>query len=71
MGSASGRGLGIGLLAESLIVRHPEWTHAAVAAEVNRTIEGAHATSKSVRWYVCRMRHRGEAVPGRRKKAEA
>lgn len=61
--AASSRGLGVGKLAERLIVEHPEWSHAEIAAEVNRLIEGAHATSKSVRWYACRMRKRGQEAP--------
>lgn len=64
----SNRGLGIGKLAERLIVEHPEWSHAEIAAEVNRRLDGARATSKSVRWYASRMRVRGDAVPSRRRK---
>ena len=40
---------GVGKLAERLIVEHPDWTYAAVAAEVNRLVEGAAATAASVR----------------------
>jgi hypothetical protein len=66
--SISSRGLGIGKLAERLIVEHPEWSHAEIAAEVNRRLDYARATSKSVRWYASRMRARGEEVPSRRRK---
>lgn len=65
--AASGRGKGIGRTAEALIVEHPDWTYAAIAAEVNRLVEGAHASEKSVRWYASRMRRRGESVPLRRR----
>lgn len=65
--AGSGRGKGIGATAEALILDHPDWTYSAVAAEVNRRIEGAKASEKSVRWYACRMRRRGDAVPLRRK----
>lgn len=65
--AGSGRGKGFGRLAERLIVEHPEWTYAAVAAEVNRLVEGASASEKSVRWYASRMRKRGEDVPLRRR----
>ncbi|MFT4159600.1 DUF2786 domain-containing protein [Shinella sp.] len=60
------RGLGIGRLAERLIVEHPDWTYAAIAAEVNWLLEGAKASEKSVRWYASKMRQRGEDVPLRR-----
>lgn len=62
-----GRGKGIGAKAEALILEHPDWTYATVATEVNRLIEGARASEKSVRWYACRMRRRGDAVPLKRK----
>lgn len=61
-----GRGKGIGVMAETLIFEHPDWTYSAVAAEVNRRIEGARASEKSVRWYASRMRRRGHAVRLRR-----
>lgn len=67
--SGSGRGRGIGRLAERLIVERPDWAYAAVAAEVNRLVEGAKASEKSVRWYASRMRRRGEDVPLRRSAA--
>jgi hypothetical protein len=67
--AGSGRGKGIGRAAEKLIVEHPDWTYAAIAAEVNRLVEGAHASEKSVRWYASKMRRRGEAVPLRRQAA--
>lgn len=65
--AVSGRGKGIGRAAEALIVEHPDWTYPAIAAEVNRLVEGAHASEKSVRWYASKMRRRGEAVPLRRR----
>lgn len=65
--SGASRGKGVGKLAERLIVEHPDWTYAAVAAEVNRLVEGAAATEKSLRWYASRMRRRGEDVPLRRR----
>lgn len=64
--SGASRGKGIGRLAERLIVERPDWTYAAVAAEVNRLVDGAKASEKSVRWYASRMRKRGEDVPLRR-----
>lgn len=64
--SGASRGRGIGKLAEQLIVEHPDWTYAAIAAEVNRRIDGAHASAKSVRWYASRMRKRGEKLARRR-----
>ncbi|MFN3627143.1 MAG: DUF2786 domain-containing protein [Parvibaculum sp.] len=57
--SASGRGRGIGRLAEQLIVEHPDWTYRRIAEEVNARIEGATASEKSVRWYASKMRKRG------------
>lgn len=63
--SGASRGRGIGRLAERLIVEHPDWTYAAIAAEVNRQIEGAHASDKSVRWYASRMKKRGGKGPRR------
>ena len=67
--SGSPRGKGVGRLAERLIVEHADWTYAAVAAEVNRLVEGAKASEKSVRWYASRMRKRGENVPLKRRAA--
>lgn len=67
--AVSSRGRGIGKLAKRLIVEHPNWTYAAVAAEVNRLVEGARASEKSVRWYASRMRRRGEGLPLRRRAA--
>ena len=75
--TASSRGKGIGRTAEALIVGHPDWTYSAIASEVNRLVDGAHASEKSVRWYASKMRRRGEVVPlrrragGRRKEAGA
>jgi len=66
--TVSSHGRSIGKLAELLIVEHPDWTYAAVAAEVNRLVDGAHASEKSVRWYASKMRRRGEAVPLRRRR---
>jgi hypothetical protein len=57
--SASGRGKGIGRLAERLIVEHPDWTYWRIAEEVNARINGAAASEKSVRWYASKMRRRG------------
>ncbi|MBC7102080.1 MAG: DUF2786 domain-containing protein [Parvibaculum sp.] len=57
--AASGRGRGIGKLAERLIVEHPDWTYRRIAEEVNGQIDGAAASEKSVRWYASRMRQRG------------
>ncbi|WP_374309177.1 DUF2786 domain-containing protein [Methylocella sp.] len=65
--AASGRGKGIGKLAERLIVENPDWSHAQIAEEVNRRIEESKATSKSVRWYASQMRKRGNRIPSRRK----
>lgn len=65
--AASSRGKGIGRTAEALIVERPDWTFAAIAAEVNQLVEGAKASEKSVRWYASRMRRRGEDVPLRRR----
>ncbi|MFN4012140.1 MAG: DUF2786 domain-containing protein [Pannonibacter sp.] len=64
---SEGRGKGIGRTAEALIVEHPDWSYAAIAAEVNRLVDGARASEKSVRWYASSMRRRGEAVPLRRR----
>lgn len=66
--TASSCGRGIGRLAERLIVEQPDWTYAAIAAEVNRLVEGAKASEKSVRWYASKMRRRGEEAPSRRGK---
>lgn len=60
--------LGIGRLAEQLIVEHADWSYRRVAEEVNTRVEGAKTSEKSVRWYASRMRARGDAVPSRRKK---
>ncbi len=65
--AASGRGKGIGRTAEALIVERPDWSYATIATEVNRLVNGAHASEKSVRWYASRMRRRGEDVPVRRR----
>jgi hypothetical protein len=62
------RGLGIGRLAEQMIVERPEMSHAEIAAEVNGRLDGARATAKSVRWYASRMRKRGDEVPSRKRK---
>ncbi|MCO5131550.1 MAG: DUF2786 domain-containing protein [Xanthobacteraceae bacterium] len=56
--SASGRGRGIGQLAERLIVEHPDWTYRRIAEEVNARIDGARTSEKSVRWYASQMRRR-------------
>ncbi len=61
--AGSSRGKGIGRTADALIVEHPDWTYSAVTAEVNRLVDGAHASEKSVRWYASRLRRRGENVP--------
>lgn len=66
--AVTSRGRGIGRLAERLIVEHPDWTYRRIAEEVNARIEGAHSSEKSVRWYVSRMRRRGDSAPGRRRK---
>lgn len=55
----SRRGLGVGALARSLIVEHPEWTYRRIAEEVNARVEGASASEKSVRWYSHQMRRHG------------
>jgi len=65
--AVSGRGKGIGRAAEALIVEHPDWSYSAIAEEVNRLVDGACASEKSVRWYASKMRRRGEAVPLRRR----
>lgn len=65
--AGSDRGKGVGRLAEQLIVERPGWTYAEIAAEVNRLIEGAQASEKSVRWYASRMRRRGDDVPLKRR----
>jgi hypothetical protein len=66
--TAPSRGKGIGRLAEQLIVEHPEWSHAQIAEEVNRRIEVAKATGKSVRWYASQMRKQGQIEPVRKRK---
>ena len=53
------RGMGIGALARKLLLEHPEWPHARVAAEVNARIPGAQSSEKSMRWYSCEMRKKG------------
>lgn len=63
--TASSRGRGIGKLAEQLIIEHSDWTYRRIAEEVNRQIEGAAASEKSVRWYASQMRKRGDSAPGR------
>lgn len=68
--SASGRGRGIGRLAERLIVEHPNWTYRRIAEGVNARIEGARTTEKSVRWYASQMRKKGVKGSERRKTAE-
>jgi hypothetical protein len=60
--AASSRGKGIGVLAERLIVEHPDWTYRRIAEEVNARIQGAKASEKSVRWYASKMRRHGEDV---------
>ncbi|MFG1391245.1 DUF2786 domain-containing protein [Xanthobacter agilis] len=65
--AGSSRGKGIGRTAEALILEHPDWHYSAIAAEVNRLVDGARASEKSVRWYASRMRRRGEAVLLRRR----
>lgn len=56
---SSRRGIGVGVLARSLIVEHPEWTYRRIAEEVNARTEGAQASQKSVRWYSHQMRKNG------------
>lgn len=56
--SVPSRGRGIGRLAERLIVEHSDWAYRRIAEEVNRQVEGAKASEKSVRWYASRMRRR-------------
>jgi hypothetical protein len=68
--SGASRGKGVGKLAERLIVERPDWTYAAVAAEVNRLVDGAKASEKSVRWYASRMRGRGLVVARRKKSGD-
>jgi len=62
---ASGRGRGIGKLAEQLIVEHPDWTYRHIAEEVNGRINGANASDKSVRWYAHQIRKRATAYAGK------
>jgi hypothetical protein len=64
----TGRGKGIGKLAEQLIVEHPDWTCRLIAEDVNGRTDGASASEKSVRRYASRMRRRGQDVPSRRPK---
>lgn len=68
--ASSRRSLGIGALARTLIVEHPEWTYRRIAEEVNARIAGASASEKSVRWYSHQMRKKGgaRAPRGRRGK---
>jgi hypothetical protein len=66
--ATSKHGRGIGKLAEWLIVEHPDWTYRRIAEEVNRQIEGATASEKSVRWYASRMRKRGVEGTGRQRR---
>lgn len=68
-GSSRG-GLGVGVLARSLIVERPDWTYRRIAEEVNARIDGAHASEKSVRWYSHQMRRRGVEGTERRKGTE-
>lgn len=65
--TASSRGRGIGKLAEQLIVELPDWTYRRIGEEVNRQIEDATASEKSVRWYASRIRKRGETIPHRKR----
>ncbi len=67
--ASSRRSLGVGALARSLIVEHPEWTYRRIAEEVNARITGAQASEKSVRWYSHRMRKKGVEGTERRKGA--
>lgn len=69
--SDAGLGKSIGRLAESLLLKHPEWSHTQIADAVNQDVEGARATAKSVRRYASRMRARGEDVPTRRRSKHA
>lgn len=61
----SRKSLGVGALARSLIVEHPEWTYRRIAEEVNARIVGASASEKSVRWYSHQMRKLGVAGTSR------
>ena len=45
---SSRRGLGVGVLARSLIVEHPEWTYRRIAEEVNARIETARAETTAL-----------------------
>lgn len=67
--AASGRGKGVGRLAERLIVEHPDWTYRRVAEEVNGRIDGAKASEKSVRWYASKIHKSGIVPPKRRSPA--
>lgn len=61
------RGLGVGALARAILMDPAGFPHALVADMVNAQIEGAAATSKSVRWYANDMRKKGVEVPPRQK----
>lgn len=65
--ASSRRSLGVGALARSLIVEHPEWTYRRIAEEVNARIAGASASEKSVRWYSHDLRKRGVAGTKRKR----
>ena len=58
-------GKGIGRLARELLLDPAGHPHALIAEMVNARVEGAQATSKSVRWYACSMRKDGVEVPKR------
>lgn len=60
-------GKGIGQLARELLLDPTGYSHATIAEMVNARIEGAQATSKSVRWYAWQMRKAGTDVPSRRR----
>jgi hypothetical protein len=65
--SGSGRsGLGVGALARSLIVDHPDSTYRRIAAEINARIAGARASEKSDRGYSYQMRKAGVEGTNRR-----
>jgi hypothetical protein len=61
------RGLGVGALARAILMEPAGHPHALIAEMVNAQIEGAAATTKSVRWYANDMRKRGMDVPRRAK----
>ena len=60
-------GKGIGHLARELLLDTTGYPHAVIAEMVNTRIEGARATTKSIRWYACRMRKEGIEVPERQR----